>query len=144
MNDKDKKAYDEWLDKQGYWYDSWNGELMQDGYIVSVYGETEAAWQAALEYARSEGPEDSIHEQGGVTRNMTWKESSEMMDRMAESLGKELKEWKEIVRSKVQMVNEEKERSKILVEALEKISGNWSDDYRYDASKALRKYRGEE
>jgi hypothetical protein len=33
------------------------------------------------------------------------------------------------------------ERVKPLIEALERISANLSDDYRYDASEALRKYR---
>jgi hypothetical protein len=35
------------------------------------------------------------------------------------------------------------ERSKILIDALERIASNFSEDYRYDASEALRKYRGE-
>lgn len=37
----------------------------------------------------------------------------------------------------------ERERSNGLVEALEKIATNWSENYREEAYKALAKYKGE-
>ena len=136
MNDKDKKAYDEWLDRQKYWYDSWNDNYMQDGYVVSIYGETEEAWQAALEYARSEGPEDSVHEQGEIRRNMTWKESSEMMDRMANSLAEELDRMKKLWR-------EERAKSKNLEREIEILRRYGNKDCTAMADEELAEYRGE-
>ena len=47
MNDKDKEAFEKWYEDQKYWYDSWEDNYMQDGFIVSLPGETEQAWQAA-------------------------------------------------------------------------------------------------
>ena len=52
MNDKDKEAFEKWYEDQKYWYDSWEDNYMQDGFIVSLPGETEQAWQAACEYKK--------------------------------------------------------------------------------------------
>jgi hypothetical protein len=37
----------------------------------------------------------------------------------------------------------ERERSKILIDALERIAANFSEDYRYGAYQAILKYKGE-
>jgi hypothetical protein len=60
---------------------------------------------------------------------------------------KDILEWKEAARSEAQMLNEELERSKILIEALEMISEicYYHDygDHRAVATRAIEKYRGE-
>jgi regulator of replication initiation timing len=86
--------------------------------LVNPLESHKAAWQAALKYARSEGPEGSLHQEGELSRNMSWKESSEMMNSMASSLGKELKQYKEIAKSKVSEVNKLQAENKKLREAL--------------------------
>jgi hypothetical protein len=54
MNDKDKEAFNKWLNDQDYKYDTWDGQDYRDGKIVSIYSETELAWQAACEYKDKE------------------------------------------------------------------------------------------
>jgi predicted transcriptional regulator len=65
MNDKDKEAFNEWRNS------------------TSTRLDIHDAWQAACEYKDSEQYiEGSIHESGGIKREMTWKESSDMMENM--------------------------------------------------------------
>lgn len=54
MNDKDKEEYDKWLESQNWHYDSFDNEYYQNGLKVSIYGETEEAWQSACEYKQKE------------------------------------------------------------------------------------------
>jgi hypothetical protein len=54
MNDKDKEAFEKWLNDQNYKYDTWDGQDYRDGKIVSIYSETELAWQAVCEYKDKE------------------------------------------------------------------------------------------
>jgi hypothetical protein len=65
MNDKDKEAFNEWRNS------------------ISTRLDIHDAWQAACEYKDKEQYiEGSIHESGGIKREMTWKESSDMMENM--------------------------------------------------------------
>jgi chromosome segregation ATPase len=92
MNDKDKEAFNKWRNS------------------TSTRLDIHDAWQAACEYKDSEQYiEGSIHESGGIKREMTWKESSDMMENMYQGaiarlekeykrireLQAENKEWKE-------------------------------------------------
>jgi hypothetical protein len=133
MNNKDLEAFDKWFIRQ-YRYD-YNDLVIPE----SVMPQKEE-WQAALEYARSEGPEGSLHEEGDVRRNMTWKESSEMMTSMASSLGKELKKYKKIAKSKTSEVNKLQAENKMLLEALEAIAKDYDrpSDMMKKARKALK------
>lgn len=54
MNDKDKEEYDKWLEAQNWHYDSFDNEYYQNGLKISIYGETEEAWQAACGYKQKE------------------------------------------------------------------------------------------
>jgi hypothetical protein len=54
VNDKDKEAYEKWLEAQKYDYDSWDDKHCRNGLVVSIYSETEEAWQAACEYKDAE------------------------------------------------------------------------------------------
>ncbi len=74
--------------------------------------------------------------------------ASEHLEDKIDELLKELNQWKEAARSEAQMLNEELERSKILIEALEMISEicYYHDygDHRAVATRAIEKYRGED
>jgi hypothetical protein len=74
--------------------------------------------------------------------------ASEHLEDKIDELREELKQWKEAARSEAQMLNEELERSKILIEALEMISEicYYHDygDHRAVATRAIEKYRGED
>ncbi len=50
MNDKDKEAFEKWLEAQNWHYDSFDNEYYQNGLKISIYSETEEAWQDACEY----------------------------------------------------------------------------------------------
>jgi len=102
MNDKDKKAFDEWRNS------------------TSTRLDIHDAWQAACEYKDKEQCiEGSIHESGGIKREMTWKESSDMMEsrylravaqldieyKRIRELQAENKEWREAARSEAEEVD---------------------------------------
>lgn len=102
MNDKDKKAFDEWRNS------------------TSTRLDIHDAWQAACEYKDKEQYiEGSIHESGGIKREMTWKESSDMMEsrylravaqldieyKRIRELQAENKEWREAARSEAEEVD---------------------------------------
>jgi hypothetical protein len=116
MNDKDNEAFEKWLNDQDYKYDTWDGQDYKDGKVVSIYSETEEAWQAACEYVRSEGPEDSVHKDGDIARNMTWKEVAEMMERAVKAANDSYIRLRDLYR-------QEKEQNKTLVEAMK-----WAKD----------------
>lgn len=88
MNDKDKEAYAIYE----------NTILQREGYLYIA----REAWQAACEYKQKEIDElksqiyeaGSIHQQGDIHREMTWKESLGMMERFNSWLKKELDELK--------------------------------------------------
>lgn len=113
MNDKDKEAFENW------WRENKIPENIFD-YVVK-------SWQAACEYKEKEQYiEGSIHESGGVKREMTWKESSDMFERMYMNSLAQLKKEHERIR-------EFQAENKKLREALEFYADyqNWkfSDKY---------------
>ncbi len=110
MNDKDKEAFEKWWDEYPMGWKI-SGELHKN---------TSDSWQAACEYKDKEQYiEGSIHESGGIKREMTWKESSEMMERMYQGaiaqlnreyerikkFKDEIQEYKEAARSEAEEVN---------------------------------------
>jgi hypothetical protein len=123
MNDKDKEAFVKYM-----------AENLPYSYYVSYHCPELKTWQAACEYKDKEQYiEGSIHESGGIKREMTWKESSDMMENMYQGaiarldreykrireLQAENKEWKEAARSEANIVNELQAENKKLKEALE-------------------------
>jgi hypothetical protein len=116
MNDKDKEAFNEWRNS------------------ISTRLDIHDAWQAACEYKDKEQYiEGSIHESGGIKREMTWKESSDMMERMHQGaiaqlnreyerikkFKDEIQEYKEAARSEANIVDELQAENKKLREKLE-------------------------
>jgi hypothetical protein len=88
MTDKDKEAFDKWeLDYFGQ-----NDNCPH--YMLHIKN----TWQAACEYKNKEQfIEGSIHESGGIKREMTWKESSDMMENMYQnSIARLDREYKRI------------------------------------------------
>lgn len=107
MNDKDKKAFDEWRNS------------------TSTRLDIHDAWQAACEYKDKEQYiEGSIHESDGIKREMTWKESSDMMEKMYQnSIARLDREYKRI--------RELQTENKKLREALEFYANydNWRKEF---------------
>lgn len=56
--------------------------------------------------ALEDGPENTTHEQGGVKRKMTWKESSEFFEGFTKSLSKELVEYRRMHREQSKKLKE--------------------------------------
>lgn len=99
MSDKDRKAFEDW-------FSGCELEVIDDLRI----------WQAACEYKDKEQYiEGSIHESGGIKREMTWKESSDMMENMYKNSIVQLDREHERIR-KLQAENRK------MREALEEIS----------------------
>ena len=77
MNDKDKEAFEKWLEAQNWYYDSFDNEYYQNGLKISIYGETEEAWQAACEYKQQEIDELknvtywTVEQDGKITRHIS-------------------------------------------------------------------------
>jgi hypothetical protein len=113
MGTTEMKTYQEWLEEYHREYGSVGD--------YSYHEDPEAAWNACAAEYEKDGPEDSLHEQGGVRRKMTWKESSEMLKSCADNLGKELsrtrEEWKK-----------DKRKLALATEALKKYAdhSNWA------------------
>jgi hypothetical protein len=76
MGTTEMKTYQEWLEECHREYGSVGD--------YSYHEDPEAAWNACAAEYEKDGPEDSLHEQGGVRRKMTWKESSEMLKSCAD------------------------------------------------------------
>ena len=109
MNDKDKEAFEAW----------WR-EYTSNLSDTPTEWDVHDAWQAACEYKDKEQYiEGSIHESGGIKREMTWKESSDMMEsrylravaqldieyKRIRELQAENKEWREAARSEAEEVD---------------------------------------
>lgn len=93
MNDKDKEAFEKWISSLDWLFCS---PTIKSSVIIDM----KTSWQAACEYKQQEIEElkkqiyvkGSIYEQGSIKREMTWKESSDMMDRIVESRTKRLEQ----------------------------------------------------
>lgn len=112
-------------DKDKQAFDTWRDTPK----VVDIYD----AWEAACKYKNYEIE---------TLRNINNVQSS-----IIDSIGKELTEWKEAARSEAQMLNEERERSKILVEALEgfrkSLESDWNDVAVHEIDEVLAKYKEE-
>lgn len=133
MNDKDKEAFEKWIDSDVLSQDesALFKNMSEQERVVFV---TERTWQAACEYKDKEQYiEGSIHESSGIKREMTWKESSDMMERMYQGaiaqldreykrikeFQAELLEYKEAARSEAEEVNRLQAENKKLRQELE-------------------------
>lgn len=73
MDEKDKEAFDDFIEANIDFYSNAPTRIKS----------ANEAWQAACEYKDKEQYiEGSIHESEGIKREMTWKESSDMFERM--------------------------------------------------------------
>ena len=133
MTDKDLEAFEKWSDQE-------RGKILphEENHIISVSPRTlklweRQAWQAACEYKDKEQYiEGSIHESAGIKREMTWRESSEMMENMyrgaiaqldreyarirkMQSENKKLREALELIAGEQEFFDEISDRSKTMM-----------------------------
>ncbi len=125
MTNKDSQAFEKWLEIEF-------GETVDKS---RAYLYEKSIFRFACEYKDKEQYiEGSIHESGGIKREMTWKESSDMFERMyMNSLAQLKKEYERI--------REFQTENKKLREALEQIAENGDEwmDFSKQALKEVEK-----
>jgi FtsZ-binding cell division protein ZapB len=145
MNDKDKEAFERFVN---------DDDLSQmEIKLFRVMSEeqkimfcSERTWQAACEYKEKQNTDLIMKLQMRIESLIA--ENAKLFEEAKRELAYKDKKIA-YLEAECEMVYHpirefwNQERVKPLIEALEKISANLSDDYRYDASEALRKYREE-
>jgi hypothetical protein len=129
MNDKDKEEFADFVCKH-------DQGILQAG-DESELDMAERVWQAACEYKdREQYIEGSIHESGSIKREMTWKESSDMFERMymntISRLDKEYERIREFQAENKKLLEDlesETQKRKILQDAMEFIAGGYYTEW---------------